>query len=336
MPARVFLGIAVWAPNGTHLQRGAYMENVENFVPSIRPGTYVAAYFAVWAVVLILLRTFEGVETSEALAALVILGVIFPAFAMLVTRRVLALPYVVRRPGIETVLLLLYLVVVAWVLVSGFGRVARIGTEPLRSVVLLGVKLTAFVAFPAAITLALGHYRIAELMPVSLKWRELRPALLMSVAALLMQSFLGRGLHDIRVARLPLWVLAAAAPLSFAWLMIEVGIVEEFFFRVLLQERLAAVLRSPWGGLVAAAVLFGLVHAPGFYLRPAATQESLGPHPSLFMAVGYSIVLTSIAGLFLGVLWMRTRNFAVLVIAHAAGDLLPNLVPWVKAFHLMR
>ena len=46
--------------------------------------------------------------------------------------------------------------------------------------------------------------------------------------------------------------------------------------RVLLQERLAAVLRSPWGGLVVAAVLFGLVHAPGFYLRPAATQEALG------------------------------------------------------------
>jgi membrane protease YdiL (CAAX protease family) len=173
-------------------------------------------------------------------------------------------------------------------------------------------------------------------MPISLRWRELRPALWMSLAALLMQSFLGRGLHDIREAHLPLWVLAVATPLSFIWLMIEVGVVEEFFFRVLLQERLAAVLRSPWGGLVVAAVLFGLVHAPGLYLRPAATQEALGSHPSLFMAVGYSIVLPSLAGLFLGVLWMRTKNFAVLVIVHAAGDLLPNLVPWVKAFHLTR
>jgi membrane protease YdiL (CAAX protease family) len=54
------------------------------------------------------------------------------------------------------------------------------------------------------------------------------------------------------------------------------------------------------------------------------------------MAVGYSIVLTSLAGLFLGVLWMRTKNFAVLVIVHAAGDLLPNLVPWIRAFHGIR
>jgi membrane protease YdiL (CAAX protease family) len=230
----------------------------------------------------------------------------------------------------------MYLLLMAWLIVSGFGWVARLTTEPLHSVVLLSVKLMAFVAFPAIISLALGHYSIAELMPISLRRRDLRPALWMSLAALLMQSLLGRGLHDIREAHLPVWVLAVATPLSFAWLMIEVGVVEEFFFRVLLQERLAAVLQSPWGGLVVAAVLFGLVHAPGFYLRPAAAQEALGSHPSLFMAFGYSIVLTSLAGLFLGVLWMRTKNLAVLVVAHAAGDLLPNLVPWVKAFHLTR
>ena len=296
----------------------------------------MGAYFALWALAFIALCCFEGFEASEALPALVILGVIFPVLAMLATRRVSALPCVVRRPGIETAVLVMYLGVIAWVLVSGFGRIARIGTEPLHSLVLLGVKLMVFVAFPTAIAMALGHYKLAELMPISLRWHALRPALWMSLAALLMQSLLGRGLHDVREAHLPVWVLAVATPLSFIWLTVEVGVVEEFFFRVLLQERLAAVLRSPWGGLVVAAVLFGLVHAPGFYLRPAATQEALGSHPSLLMAVGYSIVLTSLAGLFLGVLWMRTKNLAVLVIVHAAGDLLPNLVPWVKAFHLTR
>jgi len=311
-------------------------ERVEHCTSSIRPRTYVVAYFALWAIVLISLRTFEGFDASEALAALVILGVIFPALAMLATRRVSALPYVVHQPGIEAVVLMMYLVVIAWLLVSGFGRIARIGTEPLHSVVLLGVKLVAFVGVPAAITMALGHYRFAELLPISLRWHDIRPALWMAMAALLMQSLLGRGLHDIREAHLPVWILAVATPLSFAWLVIEVGVVEEFFFRVLLQERLAAVLQSSWGGLVLAAVLFGLLHAPGFYLRPAATQEALGSHPSLFMAVGYSIVLTSLAGLFLGVLWMRTKNFAVLVIAHAAGDVLPNLVSWAKAFHVTR
>jgi len=307
---------------------------VENSGLSARFGIYVSAYFAIWTLALVLLRTFEGFDVSEALFAVVVLGMIFPALAMLATRRLSPLPYVVRRPGIETAVLLMYLLAIAWWLVSGFSRFVRIETEPLHSVALLVAKLLAFVVLPAAIISAFGRYRMLDLAPISLRWRQLRPALWMALAALLMQSVLGRGLHDIREAHLPAWVLAVATPLSFAWLMIEVGVVEEFFFRVLLQQRLAAVLRSPWGGLVVAALLFGLVHAPGFYLRPAATQEALGPHPSIFMAVGYSIVLTSLAGLFLGVLWMRTRNFAVVVIAHAATDFLPNLVPWVKSFHL--
>jgi uncharacterized protein len=307
---------------------------MQSSTSSIRLGAYVGGYFVLWAVVFILLQIFEGFEASEAVAALMILGVIFPALAMLTTRRVSTLPYVVRQPGGETAALMMYLVVIAWLLVSGIGRLTHVRAEPLHSVVVLGVKLVISVGVPAAILLALGQYRIAELAPVSLKWRDLRPALWMSLAALLMQSTLGRGLHDIREAHLPVWIVAVATPLSFAWLIVEVGLVEEFFFRVLLQERLAAVLRSAWGGLVVAAVLFGLVHAPGFYLRTAATQEFLPSHPSLLMAIGYSIVMTSLAGLFLGVLWMRTKNLAVLVIVHAAGDLLPNLVPWAKAFHL--
>ena len=307
---------------------------MENSGLSARFGIYVSAYFAIWTLALVLLRTFEGFDVSEALFAVVVLGMIFPALAMLATRRLSPLPYVVRRPGIETAVLLMYLLAIAWWLVSGFSRFVRIEIEPLHSIALLVAKLLAFVVLPAAIISAFGRYRMLDLAPISLRWRQLRPALWMALAALLMQSVLGRGLHDIREAHLPAWVLAVATPLSFAWLMIEVGVVEEFFFRVLLQQRLAAVLRSPWGGLVVAALLFGLVHAPGFYLRPAATQEALGPHPSIFMAVGYSIVLTSLAGLFLGVLWMRTRNFAVVVIAHAATDFLPNLVPWVKSFHL--
>jgi len=293
---------------------------------------YVSAYFVLWAIFFLLLRRLYGFEASEALAALVILGLIFPGISLLATRRVPTLPYHVLRPALESAILVAYLAVVTVVLVWGFPGVTRITTEPLHSVTVLGLKLAIFVV-PGAMCLASG-YKINELAPVSLTWPALRPALWMSLAVLLMQSFLGRGLHDIRSAHFPVWVIALAAPLSFAWLLIEVGVVEEFFFRVLLQERLAAVLRSPWGGLVLAALLFGLVHAPGLYLRTSATQESLGSHPSLLMAVGYSIVMTSLAGLFVGVLWMRTRNFALVVIVHAAGDFLPNLVPWVKAFHL--
>jgi membrane protease YdiL (CAAX protease family) len=303
---------------------------------STRSIIYSGGYIALWAIVLVWLRTYVGFEASEAIIAFAILGLIFPALAMLVTRGVAALPYSVHQPKIESIFLVAYLGLIAWVLVSGFAAVARITTEPLHLIVLVVVKLAVFVSIPGAVILALGHYRAAELAPISLKGRDLRPAIWISLAALLMQSFLGRGLHDIRAAHPPAWALFVAAPISFFWLMLEVGVVEEFFFRVLLQERLAEYLRSPWGGLVIAALLFGLVHAPGFYLRPAGTFEALGEHPTIAFAVGYSIVLSSLAGLFLGVLWMRTKNFAVMVIAHAATDFLPNLLPWIRTFHLMR
>jgi hypothetical protein len=166
------------------------MKSMQSSASIIRPGTYVGAYFALWVAVFIVLRTFEEFEASEALAALVVFEMILPALAMLAKRRVSALPYVVRQPGVETVVLVMCLVVIARVLVSGFGRVARIRTEPLHLVVLLGVKLVIAVGFPVAIMLPLGHYRIAELVPISLKWRDLRPALWMSLTALLMQSTL--------------------------------------------------------------------------------------------------------------------------------------------------
>jgi uncharacterized protein len=300
---------------------------------SFGPKGYAAAYLALWTISFLLLRAFYGFQSGEAIPALVVLGLVLPALSLFATRRVPTRPYVVLRPVLETAILIGYLAVVIVVLVWGFDGVARIKTEPLHSVILLGVKLATFVVVPGTLWLASG-YKLEELAPVSLTWSALRPALWMSLAILLVQSLLGRGPHDIHSAHFPAWVIAVAAPLSFAWLLIEVGIVEEFFFRVLLQERLAALLRSSWGGLVLAALLFGLVHAPGFYLRTAATQEALGPHPSLIMAIGYSIVITSLAGLFLGVLWMRTRNFAVIVIVHAAADLLPNLVPWARTFHL--
>ncbi len=307
------------------------MENSSSF----RSRAYIAAYLALWTLVLLLLRILYRFDASQAIIALVILGLLLPALSLLAARRVSALPCVVLRPAFETTLLIAYLVVVAVVLVWGFGTVGRISTEPAHTIISLGLKLATFVV-PPVVLLASGQYGIRDLAPVSFTWTALKPALWLSLAVLLMQFFLGRGLHDIRQAQLSVWIVAVAAPLSFAWLVFEVGVVEEFFFRVLLQERLAAVPRSPWAGLVLAALLFGLVHAPGLYLRTAAAQESIGSHPSLLMAVGYSVVMTSLAGLFLGVLWLRTKNFATLVIVHATGDFLPNLVPWIKAFHLVR
>lgn len=295
--------------------------------------SYVGGYLLLWATAAFWLQRAGRLHFSEVAAAFVFLGVVFPSLAVLASRHAKVLPYPIHRSPVEAIVSVAYLVPIAVVLVPGFDYVARITTEPLHLLALTALKLATFVVMPAIIIMAVGGYRIREMVPLSLRRKDLRPALSMSLAILAFQSIFGRGLQDIHAAHLPPWVVAIALPVSFLWLLLEVGLVEEFFFRVLLQTRLEAALRSGSRGLIVASLLFGLVHAPGFFLRPTTTLESLGPHPSMMTALAFSIAMTSLAGLFLGVLWIRTRNFAVIAIVHAAGDLLPSLVPLVKAFH---
>lgn len=295
---------------------------------------YVAGYLVLWAAAVSWLRWAGRLDAAEFAAVFVFLGFVFPALAVLASRHAKALPYPIHRPVLEALASVAYLVPIVFVLLYGFDHVAQITAEPLHLFVLTALKLATFVIFPAIIIKAIGGYRIRDMVPLSLKWKDLRPALWMSLAIVLFQAVFGRGVRDIHGAHLSPWVVTIALPLSFLWLLLEVGLVEEFFFRTLLQTRLEAALRSATGGLIVSSLLFGLVHAPGFYLRTTATLETLGPHPSPITAIAFSIAMTSVAGLFLGVLWMRTKNFAVVAIVHAVGDLLPNLVPWVTAFHL--
>ena len=124
-------------------------------------------------------------------------------------------------------------------------------------------------------------YKLRDLAPLSLTTSHILVVLGMSLVLLIFQSVAGRGLRDIADAHVPGDKLLFGMPLVFLWLVLEVGVVEEFFFRVLLQSRLSAALRSELGGIVLMSLIFGLVHAPGLYLRTSATQEGLSAHPSL-------------------------------------------------------
>jgi membrane protease YdiL (CAAX protease family) len=294
------------------------------------------AYFAIYAALLSGLVKSEGLEPAEPLFILAILGIGFSLLALLCTRGLAPLAYEVRAPKAELVFLCLWLLVITGYFVLGKSAVDAITkTEPGHMFLGTLVKLALFVAAPGFILVRWQNYSWADLTPASLRVRNLQPAIWLSLAMLVFQAVFGRGLREIREAHVS-WPLAlAVVPLAFIWLAVDAGLVEEFFFRALLQTRLARVLRSEVAGIVVAAILFGLVHAPGLYLRPQTTGEGLS-HPSLLFAIGYSVVIVSVAGLFLGTLWARTRNLAVVVVVHAATDLLPNLVDFMRGLHILR
>ncbi|HYX69728.1 MAG TPA: CPBP family intramembrane glutamic endopeptidase [Terriglobales bacterium] len=300
--------------------------------PSYKSGLYLAGYALVYAVFLVWMHRAEGFDVGEPLLVLGIVGIGFTAIAWLLTRHVTPFPFSVRQPSRESLLLAAYLVALAAFIAWGFSAIDRaVPTQPAQSAAILAGKLAAFVLLPLALFRFLWGYRFHDFFAPSPDWRRhILPALGMTLVLILFQLVFGRGLGEIRQSGLPGWALAVGAPLAFVWLMLEVGLVEEFFFRVLLQSRLAAWLDSETGGIVLMSLLFGLAHAPGLYFRTGKTLEAVGPHPSWLMAVGYSIVITSLTGFFLGVLWARTRNLLLMMVVHAATDLVPNLVPMIK------
>jgi membrane protease YdiL (CAAX protease family) len=297
----------------------------------------LVAYVALYAATLFAMVRYGRFDASDSLGVFVVLGIGFSLVAWLLTIGIKPLPYDVREPKQETATLLAYLIPLAAFIAYGFSAIPRwVPGEPADSLAILVAKLAGFVAIPAWILAARFGYKPRELAPASTKTSYMLVFVGMAFVLLVFQSVAGRGLKDITDAHVPGDTLLFGMPLVFLWLMLEVGVVEEFFFRVLLQARLSAVIKSELGGIVLASLLFGLVHAPGLYLRTGATQEGLSANPSLLMAVGYSIVITSVAGFFLGVLWARTRNFLLLLLVHAAADLLPNTLPTLRAFHILR
>jgi len=116
--------------------------------------------------------------------------------------------------------------------------------------------------------------------------------------------------------------------------MLEVGLVEEFFFRGIVQSRLAAWSGSEISGLVMMVAMFGMAHAPGIYLRGAGAVTMLGDQPGVLVTLAYSIAVIALAGLAFGVIWAKTRNMLVLIIIHAWVDLLPLLPEFLDIFSL--
>ncbi|HEU0273480.1 MAG TPA: CPBP family intramembrane glutamic endopeptidase, partial [Candidatus Udaeobacter sp.] len=121
-------------------------------------------------------------------------------------------------------------------------------------------------------------------------------------------------------------------PLCFLWLLVEAGLVEEFFFRALIQSQLASTLKSEASGVALMSLIFGLAHAPGFIFRHAAEVEGLGSNPNALDAVAYSIVVLAISGITFGVIWARTKNLFAAMLIHAAGDLLPNFAGFAQTW----
>lgn len=282
-------------------------------------------------------------ELASAVVVLVVFGIVLPLIAWFTTRHAISLSISVQ-PGTPELIVLIAYVVAVWLYLIGGPQwidqhLPSGWTDSLRikSVITLAKKLIVFVAIPFAIFRFSFGYRVRDFGVQreglrALRGSHLAVVLVVGGAFLAFQYFVSGGGAAFRREPFTTFQLLLGLPLCFIWLLFEVGLVEEFFFRALVQSQLAAAFKSALSGIVLMSVIFGLAHAPGFIFRHAGELEGLGPQPSALDAVAYSIVVLAVSGITFGVIWARTKNLFALMLIHAAGDLLPNFGSFIRTW----
>ena len=287
----------------------------------------VASALSLWA-----LSTQPGFSLAEPLFALALMGVALPLLAVALTRGARNDYPPIAKPAPQLLSTLVYMGVYA-VAVLGFGFSAlnaALPDDPQQSLAKLAVQLLAMVALPWLL-IRWHHPGQRQPLRADLSWRRHGRGLIgLGIALLIFQAVFGRGLQTLGDLHPAAATLVWAVPAALLWLAVEAGLCEEFLFRVFLQTRLAAALKSEFGAVCLGALVFGLAHAPGLYLRGQALMEGADAHPTLLWAVAYSVAIISPAGLLFGTIWARTRSLGLVVALHALTDLLPNLAPFIQ------
>lgn len=301
---------------------------------------YFQGYLLLYIITSFLLNYFEGYPIGEVIAILVILGVIFTSVAWIVTKGIK--PGSEDRPRQKSELQILiglavYLVLFLTYYKSFANRIVVLldGNEQFSELLVGAVKLFFLVILPLLVyklkyNFTLSDWGIQLSVKDCFSSRYLFVFFVFVAIIIPFQYFAGNGARPIRDGMLGTQQLLLGIPLSYIWLVLTVGIVEEYFFRVFLQSRISTIINSNIGGIVISAIIFGLAHAPGIYLRGGGVIANLGTDPSLLLSIGYSILVLSVAGIFLSVIWLRTRNFWLIVAIHALVDLMPGLWDFVN------
>lgn len=290
----------------------------------------------------VLLRN-KSFDAAGAVVVLIVFGIVFPFIAWIATRRAIPLSISITPNKSQLIVLIGYIIFLSVYLVGGPQWIDQhlpsswIDSPRTRFFITLAKKLIVFVAIPFAIFRFGFGYRLRDFGIQGAGLRALRHShlpvvLVVGGAFLAFQYFLSGGGSAFRHGHFTLYQLLIGLPICFIWLFVEAGLVEEFFFRALIQSHLAAALKSEVSGVVLMSLIFGLAHAPGFIFRHAGEVEGLGSNPSALDAIAYSIVVLAISGVTFGVIWARTKNLFAVMLIHAAGDLLPNFAGFCRTW----
>lgn len=280
-------------------------------------------YLGVWGISTAYIAMTGG-DWTFPIASLVIFGLILSGIIWFLTRHMNAPEIPVARPKRESLGLLAYLAIYAFLLIGiWLGTVRNAVPEgPNQEWAVLAYKLLIHVGLPLAVILMLGG-AVRPLFDSGIHRRGFWPtlivlsALMFGLLALVSPSLSQIGALNLAPATALLWVLA-----SWAWLSLEAGLCEEFLFRACLQSRLAAWLKTPVAAIALTSILFALSHWPGLYLRGGPGVDGWSTDP--IQVAAFTIATLSPLSVALGLLWARSRSLLLVVLVHGAIDALPH------------
>jgi membrane protease YdiL (CAAX protease family) len=292
-------------------------------------------YCAVYLTCFLILGGEGSYSFGEAVGVMVIFALILPSASYWLSKSATPLADIKESTRREMAAVVFLLIVIAGYLAVGPTKINALlnvteSSPKLSALLTLVQRLGVFVVLPL---LFLNKRFGLSLQDFGLNWsirtwfqkKHVRILIILCIAMIALQYFIGQATAPVRQGEFSFRQLIIGLPLTYAWLLLEVGLVEEFFFRAVLQSRLAAYLKSDVSGVLIASFLFGLAHAPGLILRGGGANSPVGSDPSVLFAICFSVVVLSAAGLFLGVVWARTRNLLLVVMIHSAVDLLPKV-----------
>lgn len=292
-------------------------------------------FIAIYALALAVL-VIDGRPLGDVIGALVILGVLLPLVALAATARMPPPepPQPWRRRDALLVLGLLVWIVM-FLLVKGplLAALLPVDADPrLQDSVNTLLKLFAFVLVPWLVLRRNGIGWAHGGRPTASRRRLWAAFAVVALAGFAVQALMGSQFKRLLNEDFTDVQLVLGGALCFAWMSIEAGVVEEFFFRWFLQGRLEAWTGSEVSGLFLGALLFGLAHAPGILLRGAGAVEGLGDSPGMVTTLAYVVATQGVAGLAFGVLWLRTRSFVLVVALHGVFDALSNTASFIDTW----
>ena len=301
---------------------------------------YFLVYLTLYLVFFLLLNGKSGFQMNEIVAVAVFVGIIFTFIAFSLSRS--ALPLFEEPPVRKNEMIMIIGLILFFTLFITYYKDILIpsGANDLSIKMITGLGKVVFVVFIPIVAYRISYrFRLRDWgIKVNPKLcfsrKNAKILFVLSLVIIGFQFFASNGFKPVKEGIYSNTQLFMGIPLFFLWLVLTVGIVEEFFFRTFLQSRLSLILKSQTGGIMLSAILFGLAHAPGIYLRGAGEIANLGSNPDLLLSVAYSFLALSTAGFFLSVLWLKTKNFWLIVAIHAMMDLLPGLGTFIDVFGL--